>query len=243
MNRSEAPVLSVVIPAYNDANTLPEAIASVRSQAGPCREIIVVDDESSDATSQVLDDLAGPDLSVIRQQNGGAGAARNAGIVAARGKWIALLDADDLWLPTKLEVQFAALRRRPDARFCFVGQTIRLPDGTEQANEWALPRHSLFIDLLSGNRLNTSTAVVRRDCFTESGFFDTTLRTGEDWDMWLRLAALFHSVLVPQPLVVYRKSADCKKYLSVDSGELYELARFNAGQSYCEAVSGVGCTS
>ena len=71
MNRSNAPVLSVVIPAYNNASTLAEAIASVRSQDGPCLEIIVVDDGSSDATNQVLDDLAGPDLRLIRQPNGG----------------------------------------------------------------------------------------------------------------------------------------------------------------------------
>ena len=212
MNPSAAPVLSVVIPAYNNASTLAEAIASVRSQIAPRREIIVVDDGSSDATSQVVDGIADRDLRLIRQDNGGPGAARNTGIAAAHGEWIALLDADDVWLPNKLELQFAALSGRPEARFCFGGHVVRFADGTEIVRECGLPRRPLFIDLLKGNRLPTSTAVVRRDCFADAGFFDTALRTGEDWDMWLRLAALFSGVLVPQPLEIYRKSADCKKY-------------------------------
>jgi glycosyltransferase involved in cell wall biosynthesis len=212
MNRSGAPLLSVVIPAYNNAGTLAEAIASVRSQAGPCREIIVVDDGSSDATAQIYNELDGPDLRLIRQLNVGPGAARNRGIAAARGEWIALLDADDVWLPAKLEVQFVQLEQAPEARFCFAGHVVRMPDGTEHLHECRLPERSIFIDLLKGNRLPTSTAVVRRDCFAEAGLFDTTLRTGEDWDMWLRLTAMFQGVLVPQPMEVYRKSANSQKY-------------------------------
>ena len=212
MTRCADPVMSVVIPAYNNASTLAEAIASVRSQSRPCYEIIVVDDGSTDTTCKVADDLAGAELRLIRQHHGGPGAARNTGINAARGEWIALLDADDLWLPGKLEVQLAALRRSPEARFSFAGQVVRRPDGSERAHECPLPRKSLFIDLLKGNRLPTSTALIRRDCFADAGLFDTSLRTGEDWDMWLRLAALFSGVLVSQPLEIYRASADCNKY-------------------------------
>ena len=119
MNRSNVPVLSVVIPAYNNASTLAEAIASVRSQDVPCPEIIVVDDGSSDATNQVIDDLAGHDLRLIRQPNGGPGAARNTGITAARGEWIAFLDGDDLWLPSKLELQLAAIWKDPNVALLF----------------------------------------------------------------------------------------------------------------------------
>jgi glycosyltransferase involved in cell wall biosynthesis len=212
MKRPDFPKLSVVIPVYNNADTVSEAIASVRSQAGPCRDIIVVDDGSSDATPQVLDDLIGPDLTVIRQQNAGPAAARNMGIALARGEWIAFHDADDLWLPAKLEAQFAALRRSPDARFCFTGMIMRLPDGTEFTRECSMPRRSLFIDLLKGNRLGTPTALIRRDCFTEVGLFDSVLRTGEDWDMWLRLAAFFEGVLICKPLVLMQRSADPNKY-------------------------------
>jgi glycosyltransferase involved in cell wall biosynthesis len=212
MNGSEVPEFSVVIPTYNNASTLSQAIASVRGQVGPCGDILVVDDGSSDATPRVLEDLAGPDLRVIRQQNGGPAAARNTGVAAARGEWIAFHDADDLWLPTKLAVQFAALRTRPDARFCFTGMIIRLADGTELTRECDLPRRSLFIDLLKGNRLATPTALIHRDCFTEVGLFDPVLRTGEDWDMWLRLAAFFEGVLIPQPLVLVRRSVDPNKY-------------------------------
>ncbi len=212
MKQRGASILSVVIPAYNNASTLPEAIASVRSQVGPRREIIVVDDGSADATSEVLDGLAGPDLRVIRQENGGPGAARNTGIAAATGEWVALLDADDIWLSMKLRTQFAALERQPNARFSFAGQVVRLPDGTEQAHECRPARKSLFVDLLKGNRLATSTALVRRDCFAKVGVFDSGLRTGEDWDMWLRLAAVFDGALVPQPLEIYRRPADSGKY-------------------------------
>lgn len=212
MKRPGVPELSVVIPVYNNADTVSEAIASVRSQADPCRDIIVVDDGSSDATPLVLDHLIGPDLRVIRQQNAGPAAARNTGIAMARGEWIAFHDADDIWLPTKLKAQFAALRASPDARFCFTGLRMRLPDGTEFTRECSMPRQSLFINLLNGNRLATPTALIRRDCFAEVGLFDPVLRTGEDWDMWLRLAAFFEGVLIRQPLVLVQRSADPSKY-------------------------------
>ncbi len=172
----------------------------------------MVDDGSSDATSEVLKKLAGPRPVCHSPRKRRSRRSPEHRDRRGTGQVDPLLDADDLWLPTKLEVQLAALGKCPLARFCFGGEIVRRPDGTEHTRECPLPPHSLFIHLLSGNWLTTSTAVIRRDCFGESGFFDTALRTGEDWDMWLRLAALFPSVLVPQPLVVYRRSIDCNKY-------------------------------
>lgn len=197
--------VSVVIPTYNLAQFLPEAVASVRAQQWPGLEIIVVDDGSTDGTPEILERLAREGgLRWFRQENAGAAAARNRGIQEASGSWVAFLDADDFWLPGKLAAQFEALERKPSAAFSYTDVLVRREDGSE--GELACPRaeRTLFEKLLSGNVFATPTALVRRDCFEEVGLFDPSLRTGEDWDMWLRLSSHFESAYVERPLTLCR---------------------------------------
>ena len=201
------PSISVVIPTYNSSLVLTEAIASVRAQNWENLELIVVDDGSSDQTPQVLDSLEADDLRCIRQENAGPAAARNVGIAAARGDWIAFLDADDLWLPGKLRTQFTEILQRPNAGFSFTDARISYSSGEEQELECDTGDSPLPYRLLKGNVLATPAVVVRRECLQESERFDTSLRTGEDWDLWLRLAVRFEAVPVPSPLVLIRRSS------------------------------------
>lgn len=199
------PTVSVVIPTYNAAALLPEAVASVRAQQWPGLEIIVVDDGSTDNTESVLNALVGDgDLRWLRQENAGAAAARNRGIAEAKGEWIALLDADDIWLPEKLAIQFAELQKHPEAAFGFSDVQVRLENGEERNLPTPTSSQPLLYQLLNGNLFATPTVVVRRDCLLAVGAFDPDLRTGEDWDLWLRLSTRYSSAAVCRSLVLCR---------------------------------------
>jgi glycosyltransferase involved in cell wall biosynthesis len=205
------PSVTVVIPTYNLASLLPDAILSVRAQQWSNLDIVVVDDGSTDNTETVLNSLARDGgLRWFRQQNAGAAAARNRGVAEAKGEWIAFLDADDVWLPDKLAFQFRALERQPKAAFSYTDVLLRFTSGAESPLECGNAR-PLLTQLLGGNLFATPTVVVRRDCLEQVGLFDAELRTGEDWDLWMRLAAHFEHVRVARPLTVIRV-ADHSKF-------------------------------
>ncbi|HEX8844379.1 MAG TPA: glycosyltransferase [Pyrinomonadaceae bacterium] len=206
------PRISVVIPTYNYGHYLPAAVESVRAQGWPDLEIIVVDDGSTDDTPRVMKELAGDDLRYIRQENAGPAAARNRGIRESSGEWIAFLDADDLWMPEKLAVQMDELQKHPDASFSYTDTRVRFPDGTERDVKCEPAGNNLLLKLLTGNQFSTPTVVVRRQCFLKVGQFEAELRTGEDWDMWLRLAAHFEGVYVARPLALVRREFNPAKY-------------------------------
>ena len=204
------PSITVVIPTYNLASLLPEAIASARAQQWPAMEIVVVDDGSTDDTESVLNALSGDgDLRWFRQENAGAAAARNRGIAAATGEWIAFLDADDVWLPGKLAAQFQQIEKGA-ADFSFTDSRLRFANGEERELPCPISDRPLMRELLTGNLFGTPTVIVRRRCFETVGGFDEQLRTGEDWDMWLRLASAFTHAWVRQPLSLVRATSDAK---------------------------------
>jgi glycosyltransferase involved in cell wall biosynthesis len=209
--------VSVVIPTYNLARFLPEAVASVRAQSWPDAEIIVVDDGSTDETPELLERLAREgELRWFRQENAGASAARNRGIQEASKAWVAFLDADDFWNAGKLAAQFNALEGKPSAAFSYTDERLRFEDGTEADRASRADADApLLPQMLVGNIFSTPTALVRRDCFDAVGLFDTRLRTGEDWDMWMRLASHFESVRVARPLTTVRAASRVKFSLEV----------------------------
>jgi glycosyltransferase involved in cell wall biosynthesis len=216
MRNSSGRGVSVVIPTYNLARFLPEAIASVRAQGWPDIEIIVVDDGSTDDTPDVLESLSREGgVRVFRQENAGASAARNRGIQEARKEWIAFLDADDFWLAGKLAAQFDALEGKPSAAFSYSDQRLRFKDGSERDRASRATDALLLPQMLVGNIFATPTVIVHRDCFDAVGLFDTRLRTGEDWDMWMRLAAHYESARVARPLVTVRVAGRVKFPLKV----------------------------
>lgn len=204
--------ISVVVPTYNAACSLPMAIDSIRSQNWPHLEIVVVDDGSSDETHAALERLPATDLRVVRQANEGPAAARNRGINGSTGDWVAFLDADDIWLPGKLEAQMSLLRADSSLSFCYTDSLQRAPDGTERLRKPGHHLGDIFLNLLLGPQFGLPTVIVKRGCFSEIGFFDPELRTGEDWDFWLRLAAFYRGGYVPTALALTNLSEDPGKY-------------------------------
>lgn len=193
--------VSVVIPTYNRAALLPRAIASVQAQSVDVAEIIVIDDGSSDDTLTVLRSLATtePRLQVVERARGGANRARNAGVEAANGEWIAFLDSDDHWMPRKLEHQLAALAATPSAIAAFAGLMMHAPHRT--AVFIPNPRPTLM-DLRCCNALSsTSSAVISAAQLREVGGFDPDLPSCQDWDLWYRLRQIGPFVVVQEPLV------------------------------------------
>ena len=211
-----APHISVVIPTYNSAAYLPEAIESALAQTLPPLEVIVVDDGSTDGTDVVAARFVGR-VRWIRQENAGVSAARNRGIAESTGDWIAFLDADDTWLPTKLERQ-AACADQSHAAAVVSGLEYVDREGRE-LSEWTdgLPGALLEqVALLRPTAVGFgSTACVRRECFDRLGGFFEPLTNGEDWDMWRRIVGVFDVATVREPLVRYRQHAD-GSHLDVD---------------------------
>lgn len=201
------PTVSVVIPVYNHARYLAEAIASALEQTRPAAEVIVVDDGSTDETPQVLARHRDR-VRVVEQANRGVAAARNAGAALARGELLAFLDADDAWLPGKLEAQAARFAAEPALGLvhCAVeeidaqGRRLRtLTEGMDGrvAEEMLLFRRAVILGGGSG-------AVVPRARFEEVGGFDEGLGTSADWDLHHRIARRAPVGFVPQVLLRYR---------------------------------------
>lgn len=205
------PAVSVVIPAYNAAWCIRRAIDSVLAQTFRDFEVLVVDDGSTDDTAQVLRSYS-PAVMVVRKVNGGLSSARNAGIINARGELVAFLDADDCWLPTKLERQVELMRSRPELGFCSTAARVVGPDGT-LLNIWtgAQWQGSFLVHLFGthGNVAGSGSAVVaRRALFDQAGGFDESLRSLEDIDMWMRLAAVSEYSCLHESLTVILKRPD-----------------------------------
>lgn len=198
--------LSVVIPTYNRADLLGEAIESVLAQNWPELDLIVVDDGSTDRTSELLAGYR-DQVRVIRQENAGESAARNTGILAARHELIALLDSDDYWAPGKLQRQMKLFAQEPAPDITFTAYT-RIGDTREEdvvLDRWEGTTQDALEQLLLGCRINTSTAIARRKALIDVGLYDTSLRCAPDYDLWLRLAVRgCRIVYLPESLAIYR---------------------------------------
>ncbi len=203
--QSRPPRVSVIIPTYNHARYVGEAIQSALAQDYDDLEIIVIDDGSTDNTRQVVAQFDHR-VRYIWQENKGLSGARNTGIHAARGDYIALLDADDCWLPAFLSSVVARLEAdnglgAVHSGFYFVdGQGKPLP----QIEVSTVPDDQMYDRLLDGEFFVPAAVLVRRKCFERVGLFDETLRASEDWDMWLRVAREFRFGGISQPLLHYR---------------------------------------
>lgn len=202
------PIISVVIAAYNAEKYLAETLASVRAQTFPDYEIVLVDDGSTDGTAALA--ALHEDVVIVRQSNRGEAAARNTGIRAARGEFVAFLDADDIWLPWKLEKQVDELMRSPQTGWvysdalvfdsetrrtlCRIGERLHLYEGY------------ILRQLLLQPFIPSATPVVRRSVLAETGWFNEARerRIGEDWGMWLRIAERHEVALIDEPLAMIR---------------------------------------
>jgi cellulose synthase/poly-beta-1,6-N-acetylglucosamine synthase-like glycosyltransferase len=197
--------VTVVIPAYNAQSTLARALESVLAQTRPAEEIIVVDDASSDDTALLANSYANRDVRLVRlHERRGAAAARNMGIRASKGSWVAFLDADDEWLPGKLEMQVAAILANPEASFIFCASEEFSPEGQSLGDTfrgWPVTASKeAWKALLACNFVATPTVVARRILLLQLGGFNETLKVAEDQDMWIRLALAGPLAYVPDTL-------------------------------------------
>lgn len=201
-----AELISVVIPNYNHAHFLGDALRSVLQQSYTQIEVIVVDDGSTDQSVAVAAAFDDARLRYIRQPNRGLSAARNTGILAAQGEYIALLDADDFWAPTYLTCVHAALVANPTWGAVHTGMRFvnSQGEGLPQPNTATVPADQMYERLIDGEFFAPSAVLVRRACFREVGLFDEALRASEDWEMWLRVARHYHFGGIGEALLNYR---------------------------------------
>jgi hypothetical protein len=193
--------ISVIIPAHNSAAVIDRAIVSALGQTMPPEEIVVVDDGSTDGTRARVSRY-GDRVKYLWQANAGPSAARNRAVGAARGEWVAFLDADDAWQPDKLQRQWQALEAAPGAALAYT-HTWFVYDGGHRDLRPSPDARLLWPQLRYRNALITSSVLVRRDQVVAAGGFDERLRVCEDWDLWVRLYRRARFVRVDAPLVDY----------------------------------------
>lgn len=203
---SEDPKVTVVIPAYNAARYLAEAVESALNQTYSDLEVLVVDDGSTDRTPFLLERY-GRAIRTIRKRNGGTPSALNEGIRQARGEWIAWLSADDAFLPEKLAKQMAYADAHPECALIYTNWFVVDARG-EKISYLISPtfrtQSEQITALLRGCVINGSTTLVRKEAYVSAGLFDESLPQAHDWDMWLRLARDFRFGHVAEPLLRYR---------------------------------------
>ena len=193
--------ISVIIPTFNRKKTLKRAIQSVLMQSYTPYEIIVIDDGSDDGTKEWLKDNF-PNVKYIYQMNSGVSSARNKGIKFARGDWIALLDSDDEWLPSKLKDQANEIESNPAAKFLHTNEIwIRNGVRVNQMKKHKKYGGYIFEKCLDMCRISPSSVLIKKDIFDEIGMFDETLKVCEDYDLWLRFASKYPVHFLDQPLI------------------------------------------
>lgn len=198
---------SVIVPTYNYGHYVPQSLGSALSQSVPPFEIIVIDGSSTDNTPDVLKPyLADARVKYIRTENLGVSAARNTGIGQSSSELIAFLDADDIWVHNKLELQLPLFNNSHVGVVYSLRQPFNEKGLINDYEHVKVFRGSVLPYLMEHNFICLSSAVVRRACLDKAGLFDTRLSQGEDMDLWLRIAAEDYEFdYVDQPLVHYRQ--------------------------------------
>lgn len=197
----------MIIPTKNRAHFLDLAVRSVLNQTFEDFEILVVDAASLDSTREVMREFDDKRIRFIHEERDpGVSATRNIGISLSKGKFIAFLDDDDLWLPRKLERQLKPINGNPAVGGVYSGAWIIDENGKIMGPPW-IPAEKLsdFPDMLKRNYVgNCSGVLVRKECFERVGLFDETLPAAEDYDMWVRLVRHYEFVCLDEPLFFYR---------------------------------------
>lgn len=229
----EDPLVSVVIPTYNRANLLPDAIDSVFAQTYRNWKLIIVDDGSTDDTREVVQRYSCQRLRYIHQSQAGVAAARNRGIRVSEGRYIAFLDSDDVWYPNKLTEQIELIRKYPDTGMVG-GGCIKVDEHGHTIGKANIPPvHIPLSDFhvycaIPGS---TSNVLVKRQIFNEVGTFDKGLPATEDRDMWIRIARNYPVRAVPKVTLVSRIHSGVRRsedWDSVRKGRKEVISRINS---------------
>lgn len=201
------PKVSVIIPAYNAMAFLPETLDSVLKQTFTDFEVLIVNDGSSDHIVEWASQITDPRVRLISQENQRVSAARNTGITNSQGEYIAFLDADDLWEPTKLEKQVRCLDKKPEVGLVYTWTLFVDQDNNSMGKIYASHAEGNVWEEFVANDMiaSGSSPMVRRSCFDTVGLFDRNLAYAPDRDMWVRIAFLYPFAVVKEPLLRYRQ--------------------------------------
>ena len=230
--------VSVVIPTFNRASVISRALESVLLQTRPPDEILVVDDGSTDDTLERVR-AEFPGVRLIEQENRGVSAARNAGIRAARGTWIALLDSDDEWLADKLDRQLQAVTTEIDTVLCHTDEIwIRRGRRVNPMKKHRKHGGHIFEHCLALCSISPSSVLLHRRLFETVGWFDEDLPACEDYDLWLRVSARFPVLFLDEPLIVKHGGHDdqlSRRYWGMDRFRITALGKIIASSSLSDA--------
>lgn len=208
VNRKEK-LVSVIIPSYNCEEYIGKAIDSVLQQSYNNIELIIVNDGSTDRTEDIIKKYS-TSIKYISQSNQGVSTARNTGILAADGEYISFLDSDDIWNLETLGLQLGYFVSHPDVGLVYGDMELFDHTGTLSEN-WLVraggprPEGFIFQELIFQCLFQTSTVMVRREVLDDVGLFDSALPLGEDYDLWLRIAAKYKIGYIPKVLTGYRR--------------------------------------
>ncbi len=200
------PLISIIIPVYNSEKTIKETIESVLNQTFINLEVIIINDGSQDLSLNVISSIQDPRIKVFSYRNAGVAVSRNRGIAKASGKFIAFIDADDLWTSDKLEAQLKALQSNPQAAVAYSWVDYINESGEFlHSGNYTTVNGNAYKQMLRENVLeNGSNPLIRREALQQVGDFNQSLTPAEDWDMWLRLGACYDFITVPYPQILYR---------------------------------------
>jgi len=215
------PKISIIIPTYNQAESLQETIESVLNQTYKNIEIIIVDDGSTDNTLEIISSFDNDKIICIQQENKGAGNARNRGIKKANGKYIAFLDSDDLWLKNKLRKQIDFMKQNPEIGLLGTG-CYQMIDINKIIHKKIFPFENKILqkDLIKYNPFIQSSVMIRKDIFNSVDLYDEKFKESEDYDLWLRIAQK-HKVANLQEALVVKKYNEKGLSKEKDNKQLY----------------------
>jgi glycosyltransferase involved in cell wall biosynthesis len=203
-------LISVIIPTYNRKHIVEEAIRSALNQTMKDFEVIVIDDGSNDGTAEYLESLNLP-INIISKKNGGVASARNAGIKMARGRYVAFLDSDDVWLPDKLKTQFEYLTAHPNIPLVYTDEYIEVNGDVMPKTRFQradvgedIKDNFLLSGFVQRTPIHTSAVMVRKDVLDEVGYFNETLKIHEDSELWNRISMKYKFGFINIPLATFR---------------------------------------
>ncbi len=220
--------ISIIIPTYNRADFLKEAIDSVLAQNYQDFELLIVDDGSIDHTRELISRY-GERVRYLYQENQGVSSARNRGIRSSSGQYVAFLDSDDLWLPEKLEQQLAVMRQQPELRLCHT-EEIWIRRGVRVNQKKKHQKHGgyIFPYCLPLCVISPSSVLLRRNVFDDVGYFDEVLPACEDYDLWLRITQHYPVHFIETPLLMKRGGHEdqlSRKYWGIDRFRIQALEK------------------
>lgn len=222
------PKISVIIPTYNRADLLKEAVDSVLAQTYQDFELLIIDDGSTDHTRELLVSYE-THVTYLFQENRGVSNARNLGIRSSTGQYITLLDSDDLWLPSKLEQQVTVMEQDPNLQLCHTEETwIRRGVRVNPKKKHQKYGGYIFPCCLPLCVISPSSVMIRRMLFDEVGYFDEELPACEDYDLWLRITKTYPVHFIETPLIIKRGGHDdqlSRKYWGIDRFRIQALEK------------------